>query len=105
MTHYPQVSTSKNKAPKEKDFDNLDDYDVVMSEGSVNYNDYDAVVSEGSESDSENSGDYAEESPDEAFKNYLTDWAIDFRIIMVASTALLSVLRSMHPNLTKDQQI
>lgn len=34
MTHYPQVSTSKNEAPKEKDFDNLDDNDVVMSEGS-----------------------------------------------------------------------
>lgn len=55
-----------------------------------------------STSDSENSGDYAEESPDEAFKNTLTDWAIDFRITMVALTALLSDLRSMHPNLTKD---
>lgn len=97
--HFQKVSNSKNETPKDKDLDNLDDYDMVTSEGSANY---DAMVSEGSERDSKNSGVHVKESPDEAFKNSLTDWAIDFRITMVALTALLSVLHSMHPKLPKD---
>lgn len=42
-------------------------------------------------SDSENSGDNVAESPDEAFINDLADCAIDFRITIIALTALVSL--------------